>query len=90
MTSSDQVVLHLAEILSNFQDREYGGVIDRSTMFFADLGMSSIDAVILGETLQNKYTRELPFAEFLAELGRNGAQDLSVGELADWLAGCLG
>lgn len=86
MKPVDEVVSDLAEILGNFQGREYSGVVDRETMFFADLGFMSIDAVILGETLENRYGRSLPFQDFLTELSARDAKDLSVGELADWLA----
>ena len=47
--------------------------------------MASIDAVVLAETLQRHYGRKLPFNAFLAELGRRGATDLSVGELVEFL-----
>lgn len=86
MKSADDVLSDLAEILGNFQGREYSGVIHRETMFFADLGFMSIDAVILGEALENRYGRSLPFQDFLSELSARDARDLSVGELADWLA----
>ena len=37
---------------ANFHGREYSGPIGPETRFFADLGLASIDAVVLGETLQ--------------------------------------
>ena len=86
MKPVDQVVGELADILGNFQGREYSGTVDRDSMFFADLGFMSIDAVILGETLEQHYGRTLPFQDFLAELSARDVKDLSVGELADWLA----
>lgn len=86
MKSSDEVLQELAGILANFQGREYSGVIDRDTMFFGDLAFMSIDAVILGETLESHYGQALPFQDFLTELSARDAKDLSVGELADWLA----
>ena len=33
------------------------------------LGLASIDAVVLGETLDDRYGRKLPFGEMMAELG---------------------
>ena len=62
----------------------------RDTLFFGDLGMVSIDAVMLAETLEQRYGRKFPSPEFLAELGRRGAQDLEVGELVQFLSGHLG
>src|SRR5438132_543340 len=39
------------------------GAIDEDTRCFADLGLASIDAVVLSEALQNHYDRSLPFHE---------------------------
>ena len=60
--------------------------IDEGTRFFADLGLASIDAVVLSEALQNHYDRPLPFHELMAEIGRRSERDLSIGELVGFLA----
>ena len=86
MKTSDDIVVDLASLLGNFQGREYSGPIGRDTLFFADLGFSSIDAVVLGEQLQTMYGQQLPFHEFLAEAAQRNAQDIAVGELADFIA----
>jgi acyl carrier protein len=83
-TPSD-ILADVAGILSDFQGREYSGPIDRETLFFADLGLASIDAVVLGETLQDHYGRPLPFGDLMAELGQRADRDLSIGELTDFL-----
>ena len=44
--------------------------IEPETRFFADLGLASIDAVVLGEAIQQHYGRPLPFGELMADLGR--------------------
>jgi acyl carrier protein len=80
-----QVMDHLALLLSNFNGREYSGGIGPETLFFADLGMMSIDAVVLAETLEKHYGRRFPFPQFLAQLGQRGAEDMAVGELAAFL-----
>jgi acyl carrier protein len=76
----------LARILANFQGREYLAQIRPDTRFFADLGLASIDAVVLGETLEEHYQCRLPFAELMADLGRRDDRDLAIGELAAFLA----
>jgi acyl carrier protein len=83
--SPEAILEDLAGILRDFHGREYSGAIDRDTRFFADLGLASIDAVLLGETLEQRYGRKLPFNELLADLGRRQAEDLALGELADFL-----
>jgi acyl carrier protein len=83
---SPQAVLDdIAGLLRDFDGREYSGIIERGTHFFGDLGLASIDAVVLGEKLEQLYGRKLPFHQLLAELGRRGASDLELGELVDFL-----
>ena len=85
MKTADHILEDLAGILSNFQGREYSGTIDRETRFIGDLGFSSIDVVILGETLETYYDKKLPFGAFLSELAKKKVQDVSLGDLADFL-----
>jgi acyl carrier protein len=59
--------------------------IDEDTRLFADLGLVSIDAVVLGESLQRHYGRPLPFNELMAEIGRRTDRDLAIGELVAFL-----
>jgi acyl carrier protein len=59
--------------------------IDESTRFFADLGLASIDAVVLSEAVQQHYGRELPFHDLMAEIGRRTERDLAIGELVAFL-----
>jgi acyl carrier protein len=80
-----EILADLAEILGSFNGRDYSGVIGPQTRFFADLGLASIDAVVLGETLQAHYNRPLPFGELMADLGRRTERDMTVGEVADFL-----
>ena len=76
----------LVYILRNFPGREdYFDDIDRRTRFFDDLGMVSIDAVMLGEKLEQRYGYRFPFNELIADLIERQAEDLEVGELADFI-----
>ncbi len=63
--------------------------IDEETRFFADLGLASIDAVVLSEALQKHYYRPLPFNELMAEIGRRTDRDISIGELVSFLSANL-
>ena len=73
---SSRILADLAGILRNFHGREYSGAIGPETRFFADLGLASIDAVVLGETLEAHYGRPLPFGDLMAELGSRADRDL--------------
>jgi acyl carrier protein len=65
-------------------------VIGEDTRFFADLGLASIDAVVLSERLSEHYGRPLPFHDLMAEIGRRTERDLAIGELIAFLAENLG
>ena len=64
--------------------------IDRETRFFADLGLASIDAVVLGEAIGQHFERVIPFHELMADLGRREQRDLAIGELIEFLRIHLG
>jgi acyl carrier protein len=81
----EQLLSDLAEVLGNWEGREYSGVIGPRTLFFGDLGMVSIDAVVLAETLEKRYGRKFPFNQLLAGLARRGVEDIEVGELVRFL-----
>ena len=80
--SFDEVFREIAGLLRNFEGREYSGEIGEHTRFFDDLGCASIDAVVLGEQLEQHFGRRLPFNELLTDLGQRGETDLEIGELA--------
>lgn len=83
--SSTTILEDLSRLLGEALGREHFGPLEPETRFFADLGLASIDAVVLGEALQTHYGQPLPFADLLGELGRREDRDLSMGELADFL-----
>src|SRR5579884_2366490 len=65
-------------------DWDYDGTIDATTGLFGDLGFESLDLVVLGASLQERYGK-LPFSEFLAELGRQQADDCTIGMLVEFM-----
>jgi acyl carrier protein len=79
-----QILADLAPLLAALHGQDYGGLTPE-TRFFADLGLASIDAVVLGEGLERHYGRPLPFGELMAELGRKTDRDMTLGELAAFL-----
>jgi acyl carrier protein len=84
MTGIDPAVMSgVLELLDELAgDWEYDGEIEPGTRFIADLGLESLEIVVLGTMLQQRYGR-LPFAEFLEELGQRPVEerDLTVAEL---------
>jgi acyl carrier protein len=81
----DQVMDDLRQVLANFEGKEYSGEIGPKTQFFGEMGYASIDAVVLAEDLEEFYGRKFPFHEFVDELRDREAEDLEVGQLAEFL-----
>jgi acyl carrier protein len=86
VTAKAEILGDIASILSTQLGVQSSGSIDLETRFFADLGLASIDAVVLGEAIQNHYNRPLPFNDLMAEIGRRTDRDLSIGELVAFVS----
>ena len=82
---SQAILADVAAVLAELGGRDDADGMGPETRFFADLGLASIDAVVLGERLQAHYGHPLPFADLLAELGAREDRDLAVGELVAFL-----
>ena len=76
-------ILHTIEGLSS--DWDYSGPVGQESLLFSELSLQSLDVVVLGTTIQEHYQKLMPFAEFLAEIGQRGRNDLSIGELVDFV-----
>ena len=72
-------------IVKMLGDWEYSGEIRLDTLLVSDLGFESLDIVVLGETIQKHYARNLPFTQFYAELGQLEARDIRVGEFVEFI-----
>lgn len=83
--TDSQVLIDVADVLRDALGRDLPGGIGPETRFFADLGLASIDAVVLGEALQTHYGRPLPFADLMAEIGTRTDRDLTLGDLVAFL-----
>jgi len=88
MSELDPQVLH--EVLGLIEevsgDWEYDGPITADTLFLADLGLESLDLVVLGTMIQHHYG-QLPFAEYYAEVGQRpvAERDVSVSDLVAFI-----
>ena len=83
ISENDQILAEVVSLMGQLADDwEYSGIVGESTLLLGDLGMESLDLVVLGSSLQQRYGR-LPFTEFLAEIGERPAdtRDVTVGEL---------
>ena len=87
--SESQILADVAGLLGQLRGDEFSGGIGPGTRFFADLGLASIDAVVLGEALERHYGRPLPYGELMADLGRRTDRDMTIGELVAFLGRSL-
>ena len=69
----------------NARDWDYGEDIGPQTRLFADLGFESLDAVVLGTAIQERYQRAMPFAALLADIGQRPTPELTVEELVSFV-----
>jgi len=85
MTTLDpQVVQSILALLEEAQgDWEYTGEIGPDTSFVADLGLESLEIVVLSTMVQQQFGK-LPFPRFFEEIGQRplDQRDLTVAELA--------
>jgi acyl carrier protein len=83
----DAAAIHadLAAVIGRaFPDRDFPDPTP-DLRVFADLGLASIELVVLAERLEQHYGRKFPFGTFLKGLRDRGADDLSLGELVAFL-----
>ena len=82
----EQILTDVQELLKELaRDWDYARDIDGATLLFRQLGFESLDIVVLGTAIQERYGRTLPFSQLFTELGQRGT-DLSVTELVDFVA----
>jgi acyl carrier protein len=79
----------LAEVLallnSVVQDWEFEGPLGANTRVFADLAFESLDLVVLGSKVQERFGQTLPFPQLFAEIGQREVRDLTIGEWVDFI-----
>jgi acyl carrier protein len=89
MTMPDPQVLEgILDLLGEAKgDWEYAGEIDAQTRFVADLGLESLEIVVLATMIQQRYGR-LPFPQYFDEIGQRPVEerDVTVAELATFVS----
>jgi len=89
MSELDPEVLNgVLQLLAEVQgDWEFDGEIGAQTRFVADLGLESLEIVVLSTLIQQQYGK-LPFPAFFDEIGQrtDAEQDVSVAELVNFVS----
>ncbi|MES1262012.1 MAG: acyl carrier protein [Acidobacteriota bacterium] len=86
MTPTRQEIFeYLMPMLNSLsQDWDYAGIVGPETRLFTELGMESLDLVVLAAAIQSHFGQVLPFALLFAEMGEKQL-DLTVSGLMDFL-----
>ena len=88
--SRQEVLNYLLQTMEQLtQDWDYTEAVNPASLLFTELGMGSLEAVVLCTAIQEHYHAQMPFAELLAEIGQQ-QRDLSINELADFVVTHLG
>lgn len=66
------------------EDWEYSEEITTETYLFSELGFQSLDAVILGNSLQEQLDQPIPYSDLLIDIGQRSLQDVTIGEWVDF------
>lgn len=87
MTTSRQDILNdIIGLLSELADDwEYYDEITAQTRLFTDMGLASLDVVVLGTAIEEHYDRTFPFLQLYAEVGASDARDITIGEWVDFI-----
>jgi len=92
MAERDRNILReeILKILTELrEDWEYSDEITEQTGIFRDLEFESIDAVAMGSAIEEHFNQSLPFAEFLTKANERQAEDITVGDVLDFLVANL-
>lgn len=71
------------------EDYELDVDITADSSFSEDIEIESIEFVALGELVQNRYGERIDLVGWFGELDLDEIIDLTVGELAEFIAACL-
>ena len=79
------VMARVFELLNQLaSDWDYGQEITMDSYLFRDLGFQSLDAVVLGNELQQRFNQPIPYADLLEAIGAKENNDVTVEEWIDF------
>ena len=82
----DQILQDVLELLRTVaKDWEFEQPLTADTRLFTDLAFESLDLVVLGATIQERFGQKFPFPEFFADIGQRAVHDLTVREWVDFI-----
>lgn len=73
------------KILDLSKDWDYDDPITPTSKLFGELGMESLDVVVLAIAIQEHFRQPMPFAELFADIGQS-QRDLTIEELTKFVS----
>jgi acyl carrier protein len=67
------------------RDWDFAAPLTERTRLYADLAFESLDLVVLGAAVQERFEQTFPFPALFAEIGQRESRDLTIGEWVDFL-----
>jgi acyl carrier protein len=82
----DEVLTEVLELVhSVVRDWEFDAPVTEQTRLYGDLAFESLDLVVLGAAVQERFGQTFPFSDLFAEIGQREEHDLTIGEWVDFL-----
>jgi acyl carrier protein len=82
----DQILAEVLDLLNGVvRDWDFEAPLGGETRLFADLAFESLDLVVLGAAVQERFGQTFPFPEFFAEIGQREVRDLTINEWVDFI-----
>jgi len=84
--TQEQILHYVLQTVQNLcQDWDYADPVGPDSRLFTELGLESLDAVVLCTAIQEHYHQvQMPFAELLSDIGQK-QRDLTIAELSDFV-----
>ena len=84
--SREQILDYVLQVLEELRsDWDYSVPVSARSRLVGDLTFESLDLVVLGTSIQEHFAAQIPFAEFLAEIGQRAQRDATVEELVEFV-----
>ena len=84
--SREAILADVLELLRTVaRDWEFESQLSAGTRLFGDLNFESLDLVVLGAAVQERFGQKFPFPQFFAEIGQREIRDLTVGEWVEFI-----
>lgn len=84
--TKEEILENILELLRGVaRDWEFERPLTADTRLFTDLAFESLDLVVLGAAVQERFGQKFPFPEFFADIGQRAVRDLTVREWVEFI-----